>query len=565
MPPNEEHHLWEDALADVAIEPGAGAPAAPRFAPVSASYGRYALTLLVLIYTVNFLDRQIITTVGEAIKTDLKLTDTEMGALGGIFFAFVYTVLGIPIARVADKANRPLVMTLSLAVWSGFTVLSAYARNYAILAVSRAGVGIGEAGCSPTAHSLLADYFPQEKRATALAIYSMGISIGTLLGMAIGGIVAEHYGWRAAFLVAGVPGLIFAVIAILTLREPRSQLAKDARAAHDAENHLSLAVVFTALEQRPTFWLFALGGALTSFVSYAHGQFFTPFFLRNHTPELTALAGQFGMAPAPGKPPLGFTALALGLDAGIGGAFGSWLGGVLADKLGQKDVRNYALFPFLVPFVSLPVLWYAAGTSNMALAMILLLIPNIGVGAWWGPVYGSVQTMTPPAMRALSAAVLLFVINMIGLGGGPTAFGITTDLMTNHYLAGTGLNVLACKAAAGATKATCAAASAHGIKTTVYLSTAIIPLAMLCFLASRWTIVADMKKGDQLPEAPMSAGRLAAYFFVGGAIPGGFLGNASAMFFKTPPPNLWLEGLVAGGLVGVILALAIAAAGRKPA
>ncbi len=552
-------------MADVALEPGTSAPAAPRFAPVSASYGRYALTLLVLIYTVNFLDRQIITTVGEAIKVDLKLTDTQMGALGGIFFAFVYTVLGIPIARVADKANRPIVMTLSLAVWSGFTVLSAYARNYAILAVSRAGVGIGEAGCSPTAHSLLADYFPQEKRATALAIYSMGISIGTLLGMAIGGIVAEHYGWRTAFLVAGLPGLAFAVLAILTLREPRSQLAADVRASQDAASHIPLAVVFRALEQRPTFWLFAMGGALTSFVSYAHGQFFTPFLLRNHSPELTVLAGHFGMAPAAGKPPLGFTSLALGLGAGVGGAFGSWLGGVLADKLGQKDVRNYALFPLLVPFASLPIVWYVAGSNNMALALLLLVVPNIGVGAWWGPVYGSVQTMTPPAMRALSAAILLFVINMIGLGGGPSTFGIVTDLMTNRYLDGTGLDLVACKTAVGAAKATCAAASAHGIKTTVYLSTAIIPLAMLCFLASRWTIAADIAKGDQLPTEPMPTGKMAAYFFVGGAIPGAFLANASAMFFKAPPPFLWEQGAVAGGLVGVVLALMVAATGKKPA
>src|SRR3954466_5615291 len=221
MTPNDKNECWERSLTEAVIEPGGRAPAVPRFAPVSASYGRYALTLLVLIYTVNFLDRQIITTVGEAIKVDLRLTDSQMGALGGIFFAFVYTVLGIPIARVADRANRPLVMTLSLAVWSGFTVLSAYAKTYGILAISRAGVGVGEAGCSPTAHSLLADYFPQEKRASALAIYSMGISIGTLLGMAIGGIVAENWGWRTAFLVAGAPGLIFAVVAILTLKEPR--------------------------------------------------------------------------------------------------------------------------------------------------------------------------------------------------------------------------------------------------------------------------------------------------------------------------------------------------------
>ena len=551
-------------MADVAIEPAAAAvPDAPRFAPVSASYGRYALGLLVAIYTVNFLDRQIITTIGESIKNDLHLTDSQMGALGGIFFAAVYTILGIPIARVADTRNRPWVMTLSLALWSGFTVLSGVARDYAMLAVARAGVGVGEAGCSPTAHSLLADYFPREKRATALAIYSMGISIGTLLGMAIGGIVAEHYGWRNAFLVAGAPGLVFAVLTIFTLREPRSQLSADARAQANASSHISLLMVFSALEKRPTFWLFALGGALTSFVSYAHGQFFTPFFLRNHAPELTVLAGHFGMAPAVGKPPLGFLSLALGLGAGIGGAFGSWLGGVLADRLGQKDIRNYALFPLLVPFVSIPIVWFVAGTDNMPLALTLLILPNIGVGAWWGPVYGGVQGLVPPAMRALSAAVLLFVINMIGLGGGPTAFGMVTDAMTNHYLIGSGLDVAACKAGASAAKATCAAASAHGIKTTVYLSTAIIPLAMLCFFFSRRTIARDVANAEILPATPMSVRRLAAYLFVAGALPGAALANASSMFFKTPPPLFFLDGLVAGGVVGIVLAVMIANAGRR--
>jgi len=552
-------------VADIVLEPGAGAPAAPRFAPVSASYGRYALTLLVAIYTVNFLDRQIITTIGESIKNDLHLTDSQMGALGGIYFAAVYTILGIPIARVADKSNRPWVMTVSLALWSGFTVVSGLARNYAVLAFARAGVGVGEAGCSPTAHSLLADYFPPNRRATALAIYSMGISIGTLFGMAIGGIVAEHYGWRNAFLVAGAPGLVFAVLAILTLREPRSQLSRDAQAAANASSHIPLLMVFSTLVQRPTFWLFGLGGALTAFVSYAQGQFTTPFFLRNHAHELTVLAGHFGMAPAPGKPPLGFLSLALGLGAGFGGALGSWLGGVLADRWGAEDLRNYALFPILANALGIPMVLVGATTGNMPLALVLMAIANVSAGGWWGPVYGGVQGMVPPAMRALSAAVLLFVINMIGLGGGPTAFGMVTDLLTNRDLAGTGLDVQACKLAAGAAKAACATASAHGIKLTLYLSNAVIPLSMLCFYLSRWTLAKDMAGAEAVPPRPMTTSRLAALLFVAGALPGAALANASSMFFKAPPPMFWLQGLLAGGAVGVVLALMVAAAGRRTA
>ena len=543
---------------------GTGGAAAPRFATVSANYGRYALALLVAIYTVNFLDRQIINSIGESIKTDLHLTDAQIGALGGIFFAFVYTVLGIPIAKIADKHNRPLVMTVCLAIWSGFTVLSGIARNYAVLAFARAGVGIGEAGCSPTAHSLLADYFPKEKRATALAIYSMGISIGTLLGFVVGGFVAENWGWRAAFMVAGTPGLFFAVLAMFSLVEPRKALTRDAQAAHNAASHIPLNMVFTALEQRPTFWLFALGGAFTSYVSYAHAQFFLPLFLRNHTPEMTALATQFNAAPAHG-PPLFFTNLGLGLVAGFGGAFGSWLGGVLADKLGAKDVRNYALFPLLVPIVSIPCLWWAFGTSNMTLAFFLLLIPNVGVGAWWGPVYGGVQGLVPPAMRAMSAAILLFVINMIGLGGGPTTFGIVTTAMTNHYLLGSGLDAHVCTTAVDAAKATCAAAAAHGIKTTAYLSTAVIPLAMLCFFLSRWTVKADFERAETLPSTAMPAGRLAFYMAIAGALPGGFLANASVMFFQHPPAMLWLYGVAVGAAIGAVFGLMLSSSGQKAA
>lgn len=480
-----------DVVADA---PGSAAPANPTTdaGPVGKSFRTYALALLVAIYTVNFLDRQIVTTLIEPIKTDLRLTDTQVGAMGGLYFAILYTVLGVPIARWADRGDRPLILTLSLAVWSGFTVLAGFAQNFLVLAISRMGVGVGEAGCSPTAHSLLAEYFPKESRATALAIYSMGISIGTLLGMALGGLIAERYGWRPAFFVAGAPGFLFGLLALVSLKEPRRKLSAAAKATATAA-HMPLGRVLAVLRSKPTFWLFALGGAFSSFVSYAHSFYLSSYFLRNHTSALTELAAEVGMAPPPGALPLGFLSLALGLGAGIGGAFGSWLGGVAADKLGARDIRNYALLPLVVPLISVPALWVVLSTDNMALALILMLIPNIGVGVWWGPVYGGVQGLAPPAMRAMSAAILLFVINIIGLGGGPTLFGMTSDFLADRQLVDAGLSVDACRTAAGPAAAACAAAAASAVKTTMYLSTSVIALAMLCFALSRRTIARDME------------------------------------------------------------------------
>lgn len=479
-------------MAEIAVDTGVGAQPSEV---VSKSFRRYALVLLVAIYTVNFLDRQVVTTLIEPIKNDLKLTDTQVGAMGGLYFAILYTVLGIPIARWADRGDRPLILTLSLTVWSGFTLLAGFAQNFLMLAISRMGVGVGEAGCSPTAHSLLSDYFPKESRATALAIYSMGISIGTLLGMALGGIIAERWGWRPAFLVAGAPGLLFGLLALVTLKEPRRRMkdAAKAQAAAAAANHMPLPQVLKKLSEKPTFWWFAFGGAFVAFVSYAHSFYLTSFFLRNRAAELTELAAQFGMAPPAGHPPLAFVSIALGLSAGVGGAFGSWLGGYAADTLGARNIKNYALFPLLVPFVSLPVFWFILGTDNMALALVLLLIPNVAVASWWGPVYGGVQGLVPPVMRAVAAAILLFVINIIGLGGGPTIFGMVSDAYTNANLAGTGLDVEACKTAVDAAKASCAAASAAGIKTTMYVSTAVVALSMICFFMSRRTIGKDME------------------------------------------------------------------------
>ena len=475
----------------------ASAGSTPTSAPMPVSYRRYALGLLVAIYTVNFLDRQIVTILIPDIKRDLNLSDTEVGAMAGLWFAILYTTLGIPIARLADRGDRPLIMTVSLAVWSGFTLLAGFAQNFFMLAISRAGVGVGEAGCTPTAHSLLSEYFPKESRARALAIYSMGISIGSLLGMALGGIIAANWGWRIAFFVAGAPGLILAAMSAISLVEPR-RVSKDAAAQARAvarANQIPLGTVLRVLFTKPTFWCFAFGGAFAASVSYSHSFFLAGYFTYTQGQGLADAAAFYGIGG--NNPGTAYLGLGLGFSAGIGGVIGSWIGGWWCDKVGAKDLRQFATLPLLFPFIGLPVFWYVAQMQDMVLAMVLMIIPNIGVAIWYGPVYGGVPGLVPPAMRATAAAVLLFVINMIGLGGGPILFGIASDAFANWHLAqtGTDLTVTACKAVAKDSPLfmTCATNQIEGLRNTIYWSTSVHILSFIAFALSIVFIRKDME------------------------------------------------------------------------
>lgn len=466
-------------------------------APMPVSYRRYALGLLVAIYTVNFLDRQIVTILIPDIKAELNLSDTEVGAMAGLWFAILYTTLGLPIARLADRGDRPLIMTVSLAIWSGFTLLAGLAQNFLTLAISRAGVGVGEAGCTPTAHSLLSEYFPKESRARALAIYSMGISIGSLLGMGLGGVIAANWGWRTAFFVAGAPGLLLAVASFFTLLEPRrvsKTAAAEARAAARA-NQIPLGTVLRVLFTKPTFWCFAFGGAFAASVSYSHSFFLAGYFTYTQPQGLADGAAFYGIGGQ--NSGTAYLGLGLGFSAGIGGVIGSWIGGWWCDKFGAKDARQFAVLPLIFPFIGLPVFWYVAQMQDMVLAMVLMIIPNIGVAIWYGPVYGGVPGLVPPAMRATAAAVLLFVINMIGLGGGPMLFGIASDAFANWHLAqtGTDLTVTACKSVARDAPlfATCATNQIEGLRNTIYWSTSVHALSFIAFACSIFFIRKDME------------------------------------------------------------------------
>src|SRR5215203_3792461 len=233
-----------------------GAVPAATVQPFSKGYTQYVMWLLLGIYIVNFLDRQVLNILSEDIKTELRLSDTQLGLLGGVAFALFYTVLGIPIARLAERKNRARIIGTSVFVWSGFTALCGQATSFWQLALCRFGVGAGEAGCTPPAHSLIVDYVPKERRASALAFYSMGTPIGTLAGLVLGGLVADAYGWRAAFLVAGVPGILFSILAFTTLKEPRRQLA--AHAAQVAAASATFGETMRYLFSKRTFWFIAV-------------------------------------------------------------------------------------------------------------------------------------------------------------------------------------------------------------------------------------------------------------------------------------------------------------------
>ena len=397
---------------------------APLVPLVSAGFRRYALVLLLAVYTVNFLDRQIVSILAEPIKRDLKLSDTQLGLLTGLAFAIFYTFLGLPIARLAERSNRVTIIGVSLAVWSGFTVVCGLATNYAQLLLARIGVGVGEAGCTPTAHSLIADYVPKSQRASALAFFAMGTPLGSLLGSSLGGVMSDTFGWRTAFLLAGVPGLLLTAVVFLTLREPRKQLSEVARArmAETQKTEGSFAATLTYLARKRSFWLVAFGAATLAFIGYGNGAFVYSFYLRNHPQEVAELAGHFGLKS------VGFLGLVLGILGGVMGVFSSWLGGVLADRAGARDIRAYMTVPAVAALIS-PVFAVIGYLQPTAIGtMLVMLIPGLVGSLWYGPVYASGQSLVPPHMRATAASVLRFIINLVGLGAGPLIVGALSDL-----------------------------------------------------------------------------------------------------------------------------------------
>jgi predicted MFS family arabinose efflux permease len=387
------------------------APAAAEGA-VPSPYARYVLGLLFVVYVFNFVDRQILAILLEPIKRDLGVSDTAMGFLTGFAFALFYTFAGIPIARFADRGVRRSVIAAGAALWSAMTAASGLAQSFAQLALARVGVGIGEAACSPPAHSLISDYFPPERRATALALYAAGIHFGTAFGYLAGGWINEAFSWRVAFFVVGLPGLALAVLVRLTVREPPRGLSEGGVTGEDVPETREVLRFLWSLR---SFRHVSLASALTAFAGYGIASWTPSFLIRVH-----------GMGT-------GEIGTWLGLIAGIAGASGAYLGGRLVDRLRARDPRFGVWIPAAAALLGLPFVFLLLFWPDPRQAL-LLSIPGTLLGAvWLGPVFALTQTLVRIRMRAVASAILLFVINLIGLGLGPQTVGLLNDLLHPRF------------------------------------------------------------------------------------------------------------------------------------
>jgi MFS family permease len=405
--------------------------------------------VLVIVYTFNFIDRQIIGILAVPIKAELILSDSQLGLMGGLAFALFYTLLGIPIARLADRVSRTGIMTAALALWSLMTAICGFTHSFAQLFMARVGVGVGEAGGVTPAYALICDYFPPQERARALSVYSFGIPIGSAVGIVLGGFITSLMSWRMAFFIVGIAGLLITPLLKFTVREPTRGALDAARmdgaapadgvagidhGAQGAPGAPTLLQVMAVLGRKPSFWGLSLGAACASMMGY--GLFFW-------APSFLVRSFQLSLLHA---------SLCYGSLVLVGGLFGIWFGGVLADRYGATRRGMYAFIPAMAFLATVP--FYVAGVLSTTLwvSFIVLLVPTALGLAWLGPVLAAVQHLVPANMRATSSALFLFVNNLIGIGLGTTLIGVLSDAMRLRFgteslryaiLSGTGFYLMA--------------------------------------------------------------------------------------------------------------------------
>jgi len=383
---------------------GAATLAGPESTLPSVGRRGFMLAMLLIVYTFNFVDRQILGILASSIKADLALSDTQLGVMGGLAFAILYSTLGVPLAWLADRTSRTWVIAGSLALWSGFTALCGIATTFTQMCAFRLGVGIGEAGGVAPSYALIGDIFPARQRARALALYSLGIPLGSALGVLFGGYIAATIDWRTAFLSIGLAGLLFAPLFKVAVREPRKPVLTSARPAFKT--------VMRILAAKRSFWLLSLGAASSSMVGYGMGFWLPSMLRRSFGLDLVQTSQFYG---------------ALLLSGGVAGIL---LGGWLGDWLGARDKAAYPRLPALAYLISVPLFAAAMLSPSVTLSFALFIVPQALAYVWLGPVLTAVQHLVPQPMRATASASFLLINNLIGVGFGAMTIGALSDRFT---------------------------------------------------------------------------------------------------------------------------------------
>lgn len=500
-------------MAEASVQAGASsAPASEGFG--TPGYRAYVLGALLIVYIFNFIDRTIINILTEPIKLTFGLEDWQMGLLGGPAFAVLYTFIGIPIARGAERYNRVLIIASSVAIWSLFTALCGFAMSFLALFLFRVGVSIGEAGCTPPAQSLIADYFAPSRRATAVSVYALGVPLGGMLASVFGGQLAglegaqygawissmglgwmfgdlnwsQIEGWRVAFVVVGVPGLLVSFLVWRSIKEPPRGYTDPA--SLQGLEKASFREALGVLSKKPAYRHIVMGAMLASFVGYGVGQFTTSFLLRTHGLTIQQASLLYGVV--------------LGVMAAIGVFSSGWL----ADKMSQKYPNALSWLPALGMGLSVPLYSLGFLLENLWLAVPCLMIAAMIHYFYLGPMYAVSGGVVDSRMRATSVAITLFVVNLLGYGLGPPIIGVLSTYLKSAFLdaQGLALTLEACKpliSMAPDAKAmlqgadlealeACSVAEAKGLQWSMVIFSCIYGWAALHYLLAGRTLQRDM-------------------------------------------------------------------------
>jgi MFS family permease len=454
------------------------------------AYRSYVLNALFFVYILNFLDRGLLGIVSEPVMNELAITDGQFGLLTGIGFALFYSVVGIPLARFAEHGHRVWIMTICIALWSGATALSGMVgpveiggvviSGFVMLLICRVLVGVGEAGCTPPANSIIADYYPPKRRSTALGYYAMGVTMGTLSANLIGGPVADAFGWRTAFITIGAAGILVAVLFRLTVKEPPRGYSDPPNVVRPAR--ASFGEALKELGSKKSFWLMAAGATLASFCGYGITTFQTSFLMRTHGVSLTEATLQFNV-------PSAFAA-----------SIGVFMTGWIAEKIVKTRPNAIAWLPAVGLIACVPFYVVGFSSDNKWVALVGICL---GAGIKYGYLaaqYTIGQGVVGARTRATATAILLFIVNLLGYGAGPPFIGFVSDMLFNSQAAAEGFGELArssCKGALltqlpEAAQAFCKAAEAKALQTSLVITSVLYALPAIFFLLCIKTLQKDL-------------------------------------------------------------------------